>query len=96
MALTSEQAYAQYRDNCDYDIPLSVSKTRLFIQACRVILSYMVQSSSTGTSSISDDYHKISEQADRAESVLAANDEDAATSAGSGFVRHADISEFRD
>ena len=89
-------AEAQYLDNLDYDTDNSVAKCKLFIAACRALLHFVLSSTSTATSSMGNEPQKYREEIDAATDWVGAHDEDAATSAGSGFVRHADISEFRD
>jgi len=95
-ASTTAEWAASYEDNADYDVPADIAKCRLFITACRVLKRRMLQGATNPSgSSASDTYEKYEQEEKRAIAWLATNDPDAATAAGSGYVRHSDFSTFR-
>lgn len=90
---TLAEIHAQYDDNADYDLTGSVSKAKLFIHACRLLLRRLTDSASKDGESFSVRYERIQKQLDEALSWWHANDQ--AASSGPSAVRHANFSEFR-
>jgi hypothetical protein len=87
---TDEAVWAQYDDNAAYDVDSSVTKAKLFIEACRVLLRR--RPTSIGFGQRSTEFEAVQQALDDARKWLALNN----TSANGGSVRHLDFRNLRD
>ena len=103
-ASTRKNALDQYHDNLGYDIEGSVSKCKLFIEACRALLSprFSVKRVSHGLSrggggeELETDQSVLQDQLASAIAWLKANDPTGAFGGGGGGVVYHEInSDFR-
>lgn len=96
---TRKQALDQYHDNLGYDIDGSPAKCKLFIEACRALLSprFSLKRVSHGLSSggggeeIEQDERKIERQLDAAIAWLKAHDTTGSFGSGGGGVVYHEI-----
>lgn len=87
---TDAAVWAQYDDNAAYDVDSSVSKAKLFIEACRVLLRR--RPTRIGFGSRATEFEAVQRALDDAREWLALNN----TSANGGSVRHLSFRNLRD
>ena len=87
---TDAVVWAAYDDNAAYDVDESVTKAKLFIEACRILLRRRPNRVGVGPQSV--DFESVRQELDDAKEWLALNN----TSANGGSVRHLDFRNLRD
>lgn len=89
---TDQEVWNAFDDNAAYDVDGSITKAKLFIEACRILLRRRPTEVSVGSESTAFDAVAIQKALEGAREWLALNN----TSANGGSVRHLSFRNLRD